>query len=72
MLSSRFTFSLIAQSYSDKRHAARQRNQDKQPTATRNTAVIQASGSVSLPVTIAAEIVIAANPHIKTIARLIK
>jgi hypothetical protein len=34
--------------------------------------VFQASGSVSLPVTIAAKTVTAANPHIKAIAGLIK
>jgi len=58
------------QSYSDRRHAARQRNHSRQPTAARNTAVCQASGSASLPVTTAAKIVIAANAHIKAIARL--
>jgi hypothetical protein len=42
------------------------------PNLARNTAVFQASGSVSLPVTIAAKTVTAANPHIKAIARLIK
>jgi hypothetical protein len=60
------------QSYSDNLQAARQRNHNRQPTAARNTTVFQASGSVSLPVTIAAKTVTAANPHIKAIARLIK
>jgi len=58
------------QSYSDNLQAARQRNHNRQPTAARNTTVFQASGSVSLPVTIAAKTVTAANPHIKAIARL--
>ena len=48
--------------YSDKRHVARQRNHNRQPTAARNAAVFQASGSLSLPVTIATEITIAATP----------
>jgi hypothetical protein len=60
------------QFYSDNLQAARQRNHSRQATAARNTTVFQASGSVSLPVTIAAKIVTAANPHIKAIARLIK
>jgi hypothetical protein len=43
----------------------------KQLTAARSTAIVQSSGS-TLPVMTAAEIAIAAIPHIKVIARLIK
>jgi hypothetical protein len=60
------------QSLSVKSFVALQSIQNKQLTAARSTAVGQSSESASLPVKIAAEIVIAAIPHIKVIARLIK
>jgi hypothetical protein len=59
------------QSRSVKSFVARQSSQNKQLTAARSTAIVQSSGS-ALPAMIAAEIVIAAIPHIKVIARLIK